>query len=52
MPDRGLQAEVEQVCCALCGRPVAPGDLAWDEQSGLLLCPDCLAETESCGCED
>ncbi len=38
--------------CGLCGRPVAVSSLACDETSARLLCPDCLAETEACGCED
>lgn len=37
--------------CDLCGRRVASRSLQYDEQSGRVLCPDCLAEEEACGCE-
>ena len=38
--------------CDLCGRRVASPSLQYDEQSGRVLCPDCLAEEEACGCEE
>ncbi len=36
--------------CELCGRPFPLHALDW--QHGRLLCPACLQEMHSCGCED
>lgn len=36
--------------CTVCGKGYRPAELTW--VNGSLLCPQCLAEKESCGCSD
>ena len=44
--------EREETRCDLCGRPVVvEEDLVWHSRSRQWLCPECLREEESCGCE-
>jgi len=41
-----------KMTCPVCGRDFAPAALMWSELTEQPLCPDCLAEEESCGCAD
>lgn len=47
MKESGL-AQTET--CAVCGKEFRPSELV--RVAGVLLCPLCLAEEESCGCSD
>jgi hypothetical protein len=38
--------------CEQCGQETLASKLIVDEESGLLLCPVCAREAESCGCSD
>lgn len=38
--------------CEQCGQETPASELIVDEESGLLLCPVCAREDESCGCSD
>ena len=38
--------------CDQCGSKVAMTELIVDEETGLLVCPLCSQELESCGCSD
>ena len=39
--------------CDMCGRDLEPAVSSWQEDDdGLILCHDCMAERDSCGCSD
>ena len=40
------------ITCPICGRDFTPAAMVWSGFSDKLLCPDCLAEEENCGCAD
>ena len=40
------------VTCGICGRTVAADEISWEEDNDVLLCRECRAEEESCGCSD
>lgn len=43
----------EHVVCQVCGREIEPDACSWHEdEGGMICCPDCRAERESCGCSD
>ncbi len=50
--EQNTQLQQGRASCQLCNRLFVPGDLAWSAASDRLLCPDCLAEENSCGCTD
>jgi hypothetical protein len=41
-----------EITCPICDRDFAPAAMVWSEQNKQPLCPQCLAEEESCGCAD
>ena len=47
------QASAEEyVVCRVCGRKIKPDGCSWHEDEGGMICSDCRAEQESCGCSD
>lgn len=42
----------ELMCCEICGRPLSPAEIPWEEGGELLHCRECRMEDESCGCSD
>ena len=50
LPDSNELPASEEMQCAICGRIFAIDDLAWHLSQ--LICRDCLAELNSCGCSD
>ena len=52
-PEERTQFEDDHVICGMCGCKIKPGDSSWQEDDdGAVLCQDCWAERESCGCSD
>ncbi len=42
----------EKAFCSLCRRLFVIDELVWSSKQQGVVCPDCLAENQSCGCED
>lgn len=38
--------------CSMCGRELQTDECRWQEDGEGMICSDCLAERESCGCSD
>lgn len=47
-----VSEQEQQEGCSLCGRVLFVGEFVWSGRQQAFVCPDCLAEEESCGCED
>jgi len=45
-------SDERKVRCDLCGRLFPMDELTPSDNSGTLLCLDCLAEEKNCGCAD
>jgi len=53
--DANLQKRVKNekfFLCHVCGRELQTDVCIWQEDDAGMVCADCLAERESCGCSD
>ena len=42
----------QKPACQVCGRELKTDISIWQEDDGGMVCSECLAERESCGCSD
>ncbi len=47
-----MTTENNEKTCEQCGQDVDDSELIVDEETGMLLCPTCAREQDSCGCSD
>ena len=45
-------ADEKVLSCHECGREKKGDNCTWQEDDDAMICPDCLAERDSCSCSD
>ena len=53
LKEPGMERQgVNVLSCQRCAGRMLPGESAWEEDGDGIVCQDCRAENESCGCSD
>ena len=49
---KGRAEGEKKIVCFVCGREMKTDECSWQEDDDGMICNDCLAERENCGCSD